>query len=182
MRKHATNRRIPMDDISQARPETLQADTRAETPQMHTNEVDELAARLVAGRYGELACLRALAAVNKRRPALEREFQVLSGQASVPRVQASHGVSVREEEDSGAPPSRRSAQAEIIGTEMQSLSRARRVSNIASSFRHALESILGSARPLPGQLPALRQSAGTLPRSRACRRTYAASCWAPAAR
>ena len=38
---------------------------------MIQDDIDELAARLVAGRYGELQCLRALALVEKQAPTLQ---------------------------------------------------------------------------------------------------------------
>ena len=40
-----------------------------------TENVDQLASRLLASRYGELRCLRQLAAVSKNAPTLEAAFQ-----------------------------------------------------------------------------------------------------------
>ena len=86
-----------------------------------TENVDQLASRLLASRYGELRCLRQLAAVSKNAPTLEAAFQE--------QIQPARGAAGPSSE---AGPARRSDQAEAADEELRALSSSRRVSGIGA--------------------------------------------------
>ena len=123
----------------------------------HRPELDLLAQRLVAGRYGELQCLRALAIVEKQAPVLT---QRLSQRGSPLAGQPGSGSS-----SDAAQPQHRPSQVEH---EMQQLTASRRVSTLGA-FRSRLERILASpqlpaaAPPATRRRPSFQRPADTLP-------------------
>ncbi|KAL1527735.1 hypothetical protein AB1Y20_009120 [Prymnesium parvum] len=90
--------------------------------------------RLVSDRERELQLLRAVAAVQKGRPSLERELRSLIA-----------GGSHASENDDEAPTRPASEQAVTASEEINSLAASRRVSGITSAFRRSLETVFGAA-------------------------------------
>jgi hypothetical protein len=127
-----------------------------------TENVDQLASRLLASRYGELRCLRQLAAVSKNAPTLEAAFQE--------QIQPARGAAGPSSE---AGPARRSDQAEAADEELRALSSSRRVSGIGA-FRSRLEAVFAGAQ----QLGAPRRAA-TVPTPRPAPLTRRPSFTAP---
>ena len=127
---------------------------------MSSSGVDELTDRLVAGRYGELRCLRALAVANKTRDQLERELNALNGGGAF--SSASPGLTLEEQSGSSQPMRRVSEQAEVVSNEISSLNSSRRVSSMASTFRAALEAVVGRRPPDPLSTRALSDRPDTL--------------------
>ena len=123
----------------------------------HRPELDLLAQRLVAGRYGELQCLRALAIVEKQAPVLT---QRLSQRGSPLAGQPGSGSS-----SDAAQLQHRPSQVEH---EMQQLTASRRVSTLGA-FRSRLERILASpqlpaaAPPAPRRRPSFQRPADSPP-------------------
>ena len=92
-----------------------------------TENADQLASRLLASRYGELRCLRQLAAASKNAPSLEAAFQE--------QIQPTRGVRAGPSSDRNGGPARRSDQADTAAEELRALSSSRRVSGIGAAFR-----------------------------------------------
>ena len=113
---------------------------------MASENVDQLASRLLASRYGELRCLRQLAVASKNAPALEAAFQEQTGAGS----------------SSEAGPTRRSDQADTAAEELRALSSSRRVSGIGAAFRSRMEAVFAGAQ----QLGAPRRAASAAPTPR----------------
>ena len=105
-----------------------------------TENVDQLASRLLASRYGELRCLRQLAVASKNAPSLEAAFHE--------QIQPARGARAGPSSDRNGGPARRSDQAEAAAEELRALSSSRRVSGLGAAFRSRMEAIFAGAQQL----------------------------------
>ena len=114
-------------------------------------EIDALTTRLMAGRYGELQSLRALAIVEKTAPNLDEQFQRLQsssrGARPAPSQLQQAGESSTEDDDTPA-----NDQASTVADDLRRLSQSRRVSDLGA-FRQRLERVFRSQSQPGGAAP-----------------------------
>lgn len=120
--------------------------------QANQTDIDALTTRLMAGRYGELQSLRALAIVEKQAPNLAEQFERLSSCSRDARpapppsqLQQAQSDEQPSTEDETTPAN---AQAATVAEDLRRLSQSRRVSDLGA-FRQRLERVFRS-QPRPG--------------------------------
>ena len=110
------------------------------------DDVSELRDRLLASRYGELACLRQLSVVAKQQAPLESLIRRRAEGAW--RRAPENGEGIQAEV---APAEE---QATVTRTELDSVGAARRVTGLALNFRRSLEAAVGRSAVRPSARPA----------------------------